>query len=108
MYHIGIDSDPLSACDPENTHIKCKELDNDNDGCYPNYRTDHALFDPDDWNTCYPLPNSPDCSCADEDGDGYILVCHGKEDGFIGRKIKIPISEWVARQALGDICGPCQ
>jgi hypothetical protein len=41
-------------------------------------------------------------SCADLDGDGTIVICHG---GTTTQTI--PVSEWSTHEGHGDVCGPC-
>ena len=108
-YHKGTDSNPLSPCDPIVANAICQGMDRDQDGCFANYPFDHELYDGDDYNACFPLPTTQDCDCSDNDGDGYIEVCHGKEDTDVkGKTLRVRIVDWLARKRLGDTCGPCQ
>ena len=101
-------SNPLSACDPVTTNSNCIGMDIDQDNHFANYPSTHPNYDEDDLNSCIPDIGSANCNCPDPDQDGYVLVCSGKTAESNGRTIQIKLSEWIPRQALGDVCGPCQ
>ena len=101
-------SNPLSACDPMITNANCVVIDKDQDNHYPNYPKNHSNYDEDDWNSCIPNLVSSSCNCPDPDQDGYVFICTGKTVESTGKTIKIKLTEWIPRQALGDTCGPCQ
>jgi len=101
-------SNPLSACDPEPTNSNCVGIDKDQDNHFANYPSTDPAYDKDDLNTCFPDPGSANCNCPDPDQDGYVLICTGKTAESTGRTIQIKLTEWIPRQALGDVCGPCQ
>ena len=48
------ESNPLDACDPDPNHGDCIEIDEDGDGYFANYPSNHAQYDPDDASVCIP------------------------------------------------------
>jgi uncharacterized repeat protein (TIGR01451 family) len=62
VFNFGIDSDPLSPCDPDPNNPNCNAIDSDSDGFFKNYPFSHIQFDPNDTESCIPA-FSP--SCAD-------------------------------------------
>ena len=67
---------------------------------------DHSLFDEDDRNACIPNPQAINCSCSDDDNDGFIYVCHTSENGQ-KQTLKIILEQWQLRNIFGDVCGEC-
>ncbi len=106
-YQSGTDTDPLSPCDPHQDNGVCAGIDMDRDSLFSNYPVNHAKYDPNDQNACEPNGTATECSCPDEDGDGFIFVCTENEN--TGRStVKIPVKDWLAQRATGTVCGPCQ
>ena len=106
-YHRGTDTDPLSACDPFQDNNICNGADIDGDGFFSNYPLAHSKYDPNDQNSCEPNGTAAGCSCPDDNGDGFILICDKNNDTEGGRTIQIRVGDWQANQALGNECGPC-
>ncbi len=106
-YHRGTDTDPLSACDPFQDNNICIGTDIDEDGFFSNYPLAHGKYDKNDQNSCEPNGIALGCSCPDDDGDGFILICDKNNDIEDGRTIKVRVGDWQANQALGNECGPC-
>lgn len=107
LYEPSIDSDPLNPCDPI-IAPNCIGIDNDEDGFYRNYPSNHLLYDIDDYNTCIPDVVNVNCICADDDGDGFVVICHKSTIGDVKPKTKrIPLSVLPAHLRHGDTCGPC-
>ena len=100
-------TNPLNACDPFPYHESCLAQDLDEDGKFGNYPLGHSLYDGNDRNACIPNPQATNCGCSDEDGNGYIFVCHITENGQ-KQTLKITLEQWQLRQGIGDICGECQ
>ena len=99
-------TNPLNACDPYEDHPACEAQDLDEDGAFGNYPIGHILYDANDRNACIPDHQAMNCSCADEDNDGFIFVCHTTDDGQ-KQTLKIILEQWRLRQEIGDICGEC-
>ncbi len=108
IFHLGTDSDPLSACDPYIDIDACVGIDQDGDLYKSNYPVDHPNYDPNDRNSCEPEGNAAECSCPDEDEDGFIFICNTTNLPSGPQTIRIPIVDWVTHQAGGSYCGPCQ
>ena len=68
-YNPAIDSDPLSACDPNPNVFACVAVDIDGDGYFPGIDINDPQFDPDDNDPCIPDPSAGKC---DFDGDGEV------------------------------------
>ena len=100
-------TNPLNACDPYQDHETCDAQDLDEDGKFGNYPLGHSLYDGNDRNACVPNPQATNCGCPDEDGDGYVFICHTIENGQ-KQTLKITLEQWRLRQAIGDGCGECQ
>ena len=96
---------PLNACDPFQDHSTCGGggVDLDEDSKFGNYPIGHNLYDKNDRNACIPNPNTSNCGCPDEDGDGYIYINHTTNDGQT-QLLKIAVAQWRLRQAIGDVC----
>ena len=107
-FHLGTDSDPLSACDPYINVDSCVGIDQDGDLYKSNYPIDHPKYDPNDKNPCEPEGNAVECSCPDEDEDGFIVICNMANTPSGPQTLRISISDWVTHQAGGSHCGPCQ
>lgn len=105
IYHPSIDSDPLNPCDP-NVSSQCIGIDSDKDGYFRNYPIDHPLYDSYDENACLPNTQHEGCICVDADNDGFIELCHKKDNGEMLTK-NIPISVLPTHLGHGDTCGPC-
>ncbi len=108
IFHIGIDSDPLSACDPYINTDACVGVDQDGDSFISNYPVDHPNYDSNDRNACEPKGNAAECSCPDEDEDGFIFICNTANLPSGPQTIKIRVVDWTTHQAGGSYCGPCQ
>lgn len=102
-YNVGVDTNPLEACDPNPANGNCVGIDGDSDGYFANYPSSHGQYDPIDNNEC--VPDDTGCNtngdCSDLDGDGYITVCQG------GTTQSILVSTWNPNANNGDYCGPC-
>ena len=101
------ESNPLNACDPFQDHDTCQGKDEDGDGKFGNYPSEHSLYDENDLDACIPNPQAINCSCSDDDNDGYIFICHTTENGQ-NQTLKITLAQWRLRQIIGDTCGKCQ
>ncbi len=108
-YDEGIDSDPLSTCDPSPSSTHCIGFDEDGDGYFSNYPATHPQFDADDTEGCIPDLYNSACSCQDVDNDGTIIICHFPNGNIDNKKTKtININAWLAHKNHGDTCGPCE
>ena len=103
QYQPGLDSDPLSACEP-NVSFRCIGIDDDNDGFYRNYPIDHPQYDPHDGNVCLPKANTIICPCIEE--DGLVKICHQITSDSAATK-NIPVSALPFFIEIGAICGVC-
>ena len=99
-------TNPLNPCDPYQNHNACNVQDLDEDGKFGNYPLEHSLYDANDRNACIPNPQAGNCSCPDNDGNGYVFICHITESGQ-KQTLKITLEQWRLRQILGDTCGEC-
>ena len=99
-------TNPLNPCDPYQDHSLCHGIDEDGDGLYGNYPVSHSYYDINDQGACIPNSNGTNCDCPNEDGDGFITICHININGQ-QQTIQITLAEWRLRQAIGDICGKC-
>ncbi len=107
-YEVGIDSNPLSACDPNPLASACVETDQDGDGYLGNYPPTHNQYDPDDSEGCLPDLTNSACDCKDADGDGLIIICHYPNENPLDRITKIVSAEtWLIHKDHNDVCGPC-
>lgn len=107
IYHAGIDSNPLNACDPNPAIGACVPKDTDGDGYFENYPINHQLFDQNDNNPCIPSSSVGVCPCEDTDGDGKIIIC--SESAQPNQKTRnISLWLWPLYAAQGAVCGPCQ
>ncbi len=108
IYHGGIDSNPLNACDPYPTvGGGCVPTDIDGDGYFENYPVSHQLFDQNDGNPCIPSSSVQACPCEDTDGDGKIVICSNAGTS-LQKTRSISLWLWPLYAAQGGVCGPCQ
>ena len=106
QYDPIIDTDPLNACSP-NISSQCKGIDVDKDGYFRNYPSNHPLYDAHDGNACLPNTTNSSCLCIDEDGDGFIEVCHRMANGETRTEL-VPLSLLSEHLGHGDTCGTCK
>ncbi len=108
IFHLGVDSDPLSACDPSPTVEACVGIDQDGDLYMSNYPVNNPNYDPNDKNACEPAGTASACSCPDENADGFILICNTANLQSGPQTVNIPVTDWETHRAGGSYCGPCQ
>ncbi len=77
-YNPALDSDPLSACDPNPNVIACVAVDEDGDGYFPGIDALDPQMDPDDTDPCVPDKSAGKC---DFDGDGIVNSIDFDDDG---------------------------
>ena len=85
---------------------QCEGIDLDKDGYFRNYPLNHPLYDVHDGDACLPNLSNDSCLCTDDDGDGFIEICHRMANGEKGTKL-IPLSLLSEHLGHGDTCGPC-
>ncbi len=67
------ENNPLDACDPDPNHGDCVGIDEDGDGYFANYPTDHTQYDPNDTLVCVPVnTNMPTTVTITTGQDNYI------------------------------------